>query len=183
MPFHFELRQDATRAALLGQLLEALDAEQRANVLAQADACGIEDRHHHDLAEVYEAIEAADVSERVKADARAIYRILAEAEAAAHGCAVEQTHFHEVGRGEGVRNVIAICCAMEAVDPDEVTATSAQTGSGVVECAHGVLSIPAPATAAIVERGIPVAEERREGELMTPTSAAVILHYVDRFVL
>lgn len=181
MTFRFELREDATRATLLGQLLDALGEGQRANVLAQAEACGIEDRHHRDLAEVESAIEAAAVSERAKEDARSVYRILAEAEATAHGCAVEETHFHEVGNGAGIRNVMAMCLAMEMLDPEEVTATSVQTGSGTVMCAHGELPIPAPATAAIIARGIPVEKEKLDGERLTPTSAAVILHFVDRY--
>ena len=112
---------------------------------------------------------------------RAVYRILAEAEAAAHGCTVEETHFHEVGNGEALRNVLAICLAVEALDPDEIAATRVQTGSGTVRCAHGELPIPAPATAAIIARGIPTCERKLEGERCTPTSAAVILHFVQRY--
>lgn len=181
MKLHFDLRKDATRATLLGQLLSVLDEGQRTEVLERAERCGIEDRHHHDLAEVEAAIDAAVASERAKEDARCVYRILAEAEASAHGCAVEQTHFHEVGNGSGIRNVMAMCLAFEALDPEEVTATPVQAGKGKVKCAHGELDIPAPATAAIIARGLPVVDERLDGERLTPTSAAVILHFVDRF--
>lgn len=181
MTFRFDLREDATRATLLGQLLAALDGKARGEVMEKSESCGIEERHHHDLSEVDAAIDAADVSDRVKEDAHAIYRILAEAEASAHGCAVEETHFHEVGNGAGIRNVIAMCCAMEALNPEEVVSTPVQAGKGTVRCAHGVLEVPAPATAAIIERGLPLDENRLEGERLTPTSAAVILHYVDRF--
>lgn len=181
MTFRFDLREDATRATLLGQLLGALDEKVRDEVLDKAENCGIETRHHHDLSEVDAAIDAAMVSDRVKEDAHAIYRILAEAEASAHGCTVEETHFHEVGNGAGIRNVIAMCCAMEALSPEEVVSTPVQAGQGTVACAHGVLEVPAPATAAIIARGIPLEASRLEGERLTPTSAAVILHYVDRF--
>ena len=98
-----------------------------------------------------------------------------------HGCTVEETHFHEVGNGEALRNVLAICLAVEALDPDEIAATRVQTGSGTVRCAHGELPIPAPATAAIIARGIPTCERKLEGERCTPTSAAVILHFVQRY--
>ena len=94
---------------------------------------------------------------------------------------MEETHFHEVGNGEALRNVLAICLAVEALDPDEITATRVQTGSGTVRCAHGELPIPAPATAAIIARGIPTCERKLEGERCTPTSAAVILHFVQRY--
>ncbi|MFR8047243.1 MAG: nickel insertion protein, partial [Eggerthella lenta] len=124
------------------------------------------------------ALAALAASERAPGDRRAVYRILAEAEAAAHGCTVEETHFHEVGNGEALRNVLAICLAVEALDPDEIAATRVQTGSGTVRCAHGELPSPAPATAAIIARGIPTCERKLEGERCTPTSAAVILHFV-----
>ena len=150
-------------------------------MLEAAEAAGVPDGHHRDLGEVNATIDALDASERAKDDMRAVYRILAEAEATAHGCAVEETHFHEVGNGEALRNVLAICLAVEALDPDEITATRVQTGSGTVRCAHGELPIPAPATAAIIARGIPTCERKLEGERCTPTSAAVILHFVQRY--
>lgn len=178
---HWDLTQAATRAALLDQTLAQLPVEARETALATAEGCGIPDAHCHSVAEVDAAIDAAALSDRVKADAHAIYRILAEAEAAAHGCALEQTHFHEVGNGARIRNAVALCCAIETLAPERITATAVQTGSGTVQCAHGELSIPAPATAAIIARGIPVCAEKLEGELLTPTSAAMILHFVDAF--
>ena len=176
-----DLTKTARRQDILASLLELLPAAEREAVQCAADESGIADAHHHDLGAVLAAIDGADVSDRAKDDARAVYRILAEAEASVHGCEVERTHFHEVGNGEAVRNVLAICLAVEALDPERIVATPVQTGQGKVECAHGILDIPAPATAAIIARGIPVCQERLDGELCTPTSAAVILHFVDEF--
>ena len=150
----WNLEENATRRHLLAEALLQLPEERRAQVLAAAEAAGVPDGHHHDLGEVNATIDALDASERAKDDMRAVYRILAEAEATAHGCAVEETHFHEVGNGEALRNV---------------------------RCAHGELPIPAPATAAIIARGIPTCERKLEGERCTPTSAAVILHFVQRY--
>lgn len=178
---HLDLTKNATRQYIRENLFARLADSERAQVEAAVAAAGVPDAHHHDLGEVLGTIDAAHVSDRVKGDARAIYRILAEAEAHVHGCAVEETHFHEVGNGEAVRNVLAICLAIEALDPQKITATPVQTGQGTVVCAHGELPIPAPATAAIIERGIPTCEEQLDGELCTPTSAAVILHFVDDF--
>lgn len=179
---HLDLTKTAKRQAILADLLELLPSEERADVQQAAQDAGISDAHYHDLGEVLAAIDGASVSDRVKDDARAVYRILAEAEASVHGCEVEHTHFHEVGNGEAVRNVLAICLAVEALDPEKITATRVQTGQGKVACAHGVLDIPAPATAAIIARGIPVCDEKLDGELCTPTSAAVIWHFVDEFL-
>lgn len=177
----WNLEENATRRHLLAEVLLQLPEEQRALVQEAAAKAGVPDGHHHDLAAVNATIEGLDVSERVKDDMRAIYRILAEAEATAHGCSVEETHFHEVGNAEALRNVCAICLAVEAFDPDEIIATRVQTGEGTVHCAHGELSIPAPATAAIISRGIPTCNKKLPGERCTPTSAAVILYFVHRF--
>lgn len=178
---HLDLTCDATRRSILADLRGRLDAGAQAALDAAVEAAGVPERHHHDLGEVLATIDALAVSDRVKDDMRAIYRILAEAEATAHGCAVEETHFHEVGNGEAVRNVVAVCLAVEALAPERITATPVQTGSGTVVCAHGELPIPAPATAAILATGIPTCEDLLEGERCTPTSAALIKHFVDEF--
>lgn len=178
---HLDLTCDATRRSILTDLRGRLDANAQTALDAAVEAAGVPERHHHDLGEVLATIDALVVSGRVKDDMRAIYRILAEAEAAAHGCAVEETHFHEVGNGEAVRNVAAVCLAVEALAPERITATPVQTGSGTVVCAHGELPIPAPATAAILATGIPTCENLLEGERCTPTSAALIKHFVEEF--
>ena len=177
----WSLEENATRRHLLSEALLHLPEARRAQVRADVQAAGVPDAHHHDLGEVTATIDALCASERVKRDMHAIYRILAEAEAAAHGCSVDETHFHEVGNGEAIENVLAICLAVETLDPVEIVATRVQTGAGTVVCAHGKLPVPAPATAAVIARGIPVCERCLPGERCTPTSAAVILHFVDRF--
>ena len=177
----WNLAENATRNQLLGDTLLQLPPDTRQRLEAAADAAGVPDRHHHDIGEVLATIDGLAVSPAVRDHMRAIYTILAEAEAAAHGCAVEQTHFHEVGDGSRIRNALLVCLAVEATGVKRIVATVAQTGQGEVECAHGTLSIPAPATSAIIARGIPVSERTLPGERMTPTSAAMILHFVDEF--
>ncbi|WP_415233023.1 nickel insertion protein [Senegalimassilia anaerobia] len=177
----WNLAENATRNQLLGDTLLQLPPDTRQRLEAAADAAGVPDRHHHDIGEVLATIDGLVVSPAVRDHMRAIYTILAEAEAAAHGCAVEQTHFHEVGDGSRIRNTLLVCLAVEATGVKRIVATVAQTGQGEVECAHGTLSIPAPATSAIIARGIPVSERTLPGERMTPTSAAMILHFVDEF--
>lgn len=181
MELHFDFTESATRASILNQIRGRLSDQQKLEMLIAADAAGVPDRDQRDFEEVCETIDDLHVSDKVKADMRAIYGILAQAEATVHGTSVERTHFHEVGRAAGVKNVCQICLAMETLSPDTVTATKVQTGSGTVECAHGVLDIPAPATAAIIATGIPTCENKGEGELLTPTSAAIIKHFVQRF--
>ena len=81
----------------------------------------------------------------------------------------------------GIEGVLRVCLMMETAHPSRITATPVQVGLGTVRCAHGELAIPAPATAAILAQGIPVHPLRLEGELCTPSSAAMILHFVDGF--
>lgn len=178
---HWNLSENATRAQLLGDTLLQLPEGAREQLEQAAAAAGVPERHHHNIGEVLATIDTLAVSDRVKADLRAVYTILAEAEAAAHGCAVGETHFHEVGDGARIRNTLLLCLAIEQVNPQRIVATPAQTGEGAVMCAHGELAIPAPATAAIIARGIPTATRKLPGERMTPTSAAIILHFVDEF--
>lgn len=177
----WNLSENATRAQLLGDTLLQLPEGAREQLEQAAAAAGVPERHHHNIGEVLATIGTLAVSDRVKADLRAVYTILAEAEAAAHGCAVDETHFHEVGDGARIRNTLLLCLAIEQANPQHIVATPAQTGEGTVMCAHGELAIPAPATAAIIARGIPTAARKLPGERMTPTSAAIILHFVDEF--
>lgn len=181
MQLFFDFRENATRACILDTLLEAMDASQRDRFDAVMGTAAIPDKHHHNIVEVNQTIDSLDVPEKVKEDLHGVYGILAAAEAQVHGCEVSETHFHEVGNANGIRNALAICAAFYALAPEAVTATAVQPGSGQIECAHGTLSVPAPATAAILDMGIPLVADRLPGERCTPTSAAIIKHFVGSF--
>lgn len=178
---HLDLAQTATRQHIRDILFAQLDEMQRASVDAALAGISWDRDHFHNGGEVKAAIASTDLDGSVKSDACAIYDILAQAEAHVHGVPVEQTHFHEVGNAEAVRNVLAICLAIHLLAPAKITASPVQTGSGKVQCAHGLLDIPAPATASILARGIPVCADTVEGEQCTPTSAAIIAHFVEEF--
>jgi uncharacterized protein (TIGR00299 family) protein len=120
------------------------------------------------------------VSEKVKADAEGIYRILAAAEAKAHGAPEESVHFHEAGAKDAVIDIVAICMLMEQIAPDKIIASPVCTGFGTVHCAHGILPVPAPATAEILT-GIPSFAGDIKSELCTPTGAAVLKYFVGEF--
>ena len=132
------------------------------------------------MADIRALIDSLDVSEQVKADAKAVYALVAEAESRVHGRPVEQVHFHEVGAMDAVADVVGVCLLMEQLTPDEVLASPVHTGSGFVRCAHGILPVPAPATALLLE-GIPTWSGEVKGELCTPTGAALLRHFVSRF--
>ncbi|HAM14508.1 MAG TPA: hypothetical protein DCP91_01310 [Eggerthellaceae bacterium] len=181
MQLHFDFTKSATRASILDQLRSHIGDAEWAVVTTDAAKAGVPKHHHHGIVEVRQTIDALNASQSVKDHLRGVYEILATAEAQVHECEVDHTHFHEVGNGEAILNTLVICCAFDYLHPDFVTATPVQTGSGTVECAHGLMDIPAPATAAILETGIPVCDQKLEGELCTPTSAAIIKHFVNEF--
>ena len=182
MQMYFDFTKDATRASILNQLRAKIDDAAWAAITTEAMKAGVPKGHHHGIVEVRQTIDSLRVSRKVKEDLLGVYEILAKAEAQVHGCAVDETHFHEVGEGKAILNALIICSAICHLHPDYIVATPVQTGSGKIECAHGLMDIPAPATAAILETGIPTAEEKLEGELCTPTSATIIQHFVQEFV-
>ena len=136
--------------------------------------------HHAGMEEIASIIEHLDVSGRVKKDALAVYRLIAEAESKAHGRPVSQVHFHEVGALDAVADVVGVCLLVETIGPDAVVASPIHVGSGQVRCAHGILPVPAPATAHILQ-GVPVYGGAVRGELCTPTGAALIKHFASSF--
>jgi len=181
MELIFDFTKDARRSSIASQLKEALGDAGWLAVTAEAAQAGVPKGHHHGIVEVRETIANLKTSQAVRDHVSAVYEILAAAEAQVHECEVDHTHFHEVGEGLAILNTLTLCCAFEHLHPARVMATPVQTGSGTIECAHGLMSIPAPATAAILATGIPTCEEKLEGELCTPTSAAIIKHFVDEF--
>ena len=116
----------------------------------------------------------------MKADARAVYRRIADAEAAVHGEPVDQVHFHEVGALDAVADVVGVCLLMHEIAPERVVVSPIHVGSGQVRCAHGILPVPAPATARILE-GAPIYGGAVRGELCTPTGAALLRHFATGF--
>ena len=136
--------------------------------------------HHASMADIETLIRGLDVSDRVKDDSLAVYALIAGAESRVHGRPVSEVHFHEVGTLDAVADVVGVCLLMEQLAPDQVIVSPVHTGSGQVRCAHGILPVPAPATALILE-GIPSYGGRVQGELCTPTGAALLKHFASRF--
>lgn len=136
--------------------------------------------HHASMQDICNLIAGLPVSDKVKKDAIAVYGKLAEAESAAHGKTVEEIHFHEVGTLDAVADVVGTCLLMEMLSPDMVMASSVHTGFGQVHCAHGILPVPAPATAYLL-KNVPAAAGNVEGELCTPTGAALLTYYADAY--
>ncbi len=118
--------------------------------------------------------------ENVKKHFREVYKIIGKAESKAHGVSVKQVHFHEVAEADAVADISAVCFLMEMIKPDKVIASPVNVGSGQVRCMHGIVPVPAPATANIL-KGVPIYSNGINGELCTPTGAALLKHFVDEF--
>ncbi len=142
--------------------------------------------HHHghhahtSVASILEKISALDMSDIVKKHAEGIYRAIAAAESTVHRTDIEQIHFHEVGSVDALIDVVGSSLAIEMLGVDEIQASPVCVGNGTVRCAHGVLPVPAPATAEII-KGMPVYCSSFDGELLTPTGAAILKYFVETF--
>lgn len=138
--------------------------------------------HHHSGLQDIEHIvrEHLNLPPKVQDDVMAVYVLIAGAESMAHNKPVSEVHFHEVGTMDAIADIVAVCLLMDRLSPDEVIASPIHVGSGQVRCAHGILPVPAPATAYIL-RDVPVYGGSIRGELCTPTGAALLKHFADRF--
>lgn len=168
----------------------------RLSVLVNGEEEGKEHEHHHEhhhehehehhhhahrsLRDIDEVIEQTALRPALKERVRAVYRLVAEAEAKVHGAEVELVHFHELGALDAVADIAAACALIDSLAPDEITVSPVCTGFGSVNTAHGLLPVPAPATARLLE-GVPCYAGEFHGELCTPTGAALVKYFADRF--
>ena len=151
-----------------------------------------EDEHHHDEDhehghhehsspdDISKIIGQMPVSDTVRKNATAIYGIIAEAESIAHNTDVSMIHFHEVGNKDAIVDIVGFCILMEMLGFPRVIASPVCTGYGKVKCAHGILPVPAPATANIL-KGVPIYAGEIEGEMCTPTGAAIVKYFASDF--
>lgn len=141
--------------------------------------------HHHyehmNVAEIDHIIGHISADENVKRDVSAVFNILALAESKVHGKPVDQIHFHEVGTMDAVADITAVCMLISELKPEKIYASPVNVGGGTVKCAHGVLPVPAPATAEIL-LGVPAYSGVVKSELCTPTGAALLKYFVNEFM-
>ena len=138
------------------------------------------EQEHRHLRQILALIDAGRLSPRQKDFARRIFTRLAEAEAKVHGVAVEEIHFHEVGAVDAIADVVGTVVGFDLLGVERIVASPVPTGWGSIKIAHGQCSIPAPATAELL-KGIPLAQSSIEGELTTPTGAAILSALAESF--
>ena len=130
---------------------------------------------HRSFADILQIIESSSLTERAKKTSVYIFSVLADAEAKAHGVPKDQVHFHEVGAVDSIVDILSVAICLDDLDIDQVIVTELCEGRGTVRCQHGILPIPVPAVANIVqENHLKLKLTQVEGELVTPTGAAIV---------
>jgi len=138
------------------------------------------DHHHRSLSRIEEIIHDSALDEEVKDRSVWIFRRLGEVEAAIHQVPIEKVHFHEVGALDSITDIVGACIGFRLLGVEKIYCSPLNLGSGTVKAAHGVMPVPAPATAALVE-GIPTYSDGPAVELTTPTGAAIVAALVSEF--
>ncbi|MCH4188547.1 MAG: LarC family nickel insertion protein [Megasphaera sp.] len=143
------------------------------------DAVGHHHHHQHrGLPEITQIIEAASLEDSIKEKSLAVFSELAKAESKVHGVPVEQIHFHEVGAIDCILDIVGTVWALKYLGIEKIGVSPLHAGSGFVRCAHGVMPVPAPATAELLA-GLPYYSTDVKGELVTPTGAALVKTLID----
>jgi uncharacterized protein (TIGR00299 family) protein len=135
---------------------------------------------HRHLHHITAMIDRSTLTPRQREMATCVFQRLGEAEAKVHGTTIQKVHFHEVGAVDSIADIVGCCVGIDLLNVDRIVCSPLPTGSGFVQIAHGRCSIPAPATAELLQ-GIPLSESRIEAELTTPTGAAIVASLVDQF--
>lgn len=132
------------------------------------------EHHHRNLKDVTEIIDKSDMTDSARTLAKKIFAIVAEAESDVHGLPIEEVHFHEVGAIDSIADIVAFSVLLDDLNPEKVYFNTLTEGQGTVICRHGAMSVPVPAVCAIVSKyKIPIKITPNEGEMITPTGAAI----------
>lgn len=147
----------------------------------EGKSCSYHSSHHHNsLTDIEHIINHLSMSEKVKKNVKAVYKMIAFAESKVHNAPVSEIHFHEVGALDAIADIAMFCMLVDLIGADKIVASPVNVGSGKVACAHGILPVPAPATAEIL-KGISAYSNGIDGELCTPTGAALLKFFVNYF--
>ena len=204
---YFECNMGAAGDMLCGALLDAIGKDERAEIVEKINSVGfpnakisaVDDvkrglvgtkfnvyvtaqniHSHTSISEIFEVINTLNVDENIKVDAKSIYKIIADAESAAHGISVADVHLHEVGMIDAIVDIVSFCFIKKELEIDKIYASPITVGYGSVKTAHGIMNVPAPATAAVLA-DVPIKGGDIEDELCTPTGAAILKYFCTDF--
>lgn len=150
------------------------------NVLSPARLQQKGHTHGRTFSEIRKLIERSKLSTFVRKHAVSLFQRIAIAEGKVHNMAVEKVHFHEVGAIDSIIDIVGACILIEELGPDQILASPPAEGQGWIECAHGRLAVPVPATLELL-KGIPFRQIDVQGELITPTGAGLLAEFVTHF--
>ena len=179
----FETLQAAVAKLALPDVTLSAERVKRHGIAATRVVVGLPPearRKHRHLPQIIKIIADANLSPRVTELALRIFLRLAEAEAAVHSTTPDKVHFHEVGADDALVDIVCACVGLEALGVERITCSPIPTGSGYVDCEHGRMPVPAPATAQLL-RGVTIAACEETGELATPTGVAIATTLADEF--
>jgi uncharacterized protein (TIGR00299 family) protein len=131
---------------------------------------------HSSLNDIYQIIDHYPIQDSVKEQAKQIYQNIANAESQIHGKTVSEIHFHEVGMKDAIADIIHVCWILSCLQPEEIVVSEINVGHGTFHCAHGIMPVPAPATALLLKNA-PIYSDDTPGELCTPTGAALLQYF------
>jgi uncharacterized protein (TIGR00299 family) protein len=178
-------------AELLKEQIACLGLNNLEIRIEKAKRCGIsavrfvpeapEQHHHRNLEQIVKIINESQIDDRSKQLAIEIFNKLAKAEAAIHGRKPKEIHFHEVGAIDSIVDIVSASVGLVSLGIEKVYSSALSVGGGTVKCDHGILPVPAPATAELIKR-VPIVCGPKQVELLTPTAAAILTTIVDEFV-
>jgi hypothetical protein len=176
---------DALRAEFAKLGLEGVELEFEKTLRSSISGTNLtvkvaHDHSHRSLSKIEQIISSSGLRDAVKERAIRIFRRLGEVEAAIHNVPVEKVHFHEVGAWDSIADIVGACIGFDLLGVEKIYCSALNLGSGTVKAAHGVMPVPAPATAALVAE-VPTYSEGPEAELTTPTGAAIATTLAERF--
>jgi len=176
------LRNELAKLNIKGFQLKTEKAERRgiSGVLATVEVKKTWHEKHRHLKDVEDIVNSSALSDKVKALSLKIFRIIAEAEGKVHIIDIQKVHFHEVGALDSIADIVGAAICLDYLKVDKVISSPIQLGGGTVRCDHGIMPVPAPATALIVEN-LPVKTGLVLHEATTPTGAAILAATVDSY--
>lgn len=134
---------------------------------------GTDTKKHRHLPHIVQMIDGAALSERARANAKLVFQKLGESESSVHGTPIEKVHFHEVGAVDSIADIVGACVALDLLGVEAIVCSPINVGSGTVSTEHGIMPVPAPATALLL-KGKPIYSRGPASELATPTGAAIV---------
>ena len=179
LPLEFDLTGTLSAIAIKGYYVEVA-REKRGGMAGTKVRVRSDEHEHRHLSDILEILKGSALSDQVRGFAEKAFSLLAEAEARVHGTTVEEIHFHEVGAVDSIIDVVGACLLLEQLGWPRVIASAVNIGSGTVECAHGVMPVPAPATAELL-KGIPVRVLGEPMERTTPTGAVLLRVFAQEY--